>query len=94
MILKNLIIGWLNSIILMSIKDIKPDLRRFLKLIKYYQINKLKNSMIQQECLEKDGLKWGRKLNKDHTLMKSIKTYFITCHLNKDNNFKDKHKQD
>lgn len=50
--------------------------------------------MIQQECLEKDGQKWGLKLNKDHTLMKSIKTYFITCHLNKDSNFKDKHRQD
>lgn len=50
--------------------------------------------MILQEYSEKDGQEWDQKLNKDHILIKNIKMYFTACHLNKDNNSKDKLKQD
>lgn len=50
--------------------------------------------MILQEYSEKDGQEWDQKLNKDHILIKNIKTYFTACHHNKDNNSKDKLKQD
>lgn len=50
--------------------------------------------MILQEYSEKDGQEWDQKHNKDHILIKNIKMYFTACHLNSDNNSKDKLKQD
>ena len=50
--------------------------------------------MILHEFSEKDGQRWVQKLNKDHTLMKSTRTFFIACHHKKDNNSKDNLKQD
>ena len=78
----------------MLIKDSKADSKKFLKLIKYCQMTRLKNNTILHEFSEKDGQRWVQKLNKDRTLMKSIRTYFIACHHKKDNNSKDKLKQD
>jgi len=78
----------------MLIKETNPDLNKFLKHIKYYQTNKPKNNMIQPEHSDKDGLKWELKHNKVLTLIKNIKMFFIVCHLNKDNNFKNKLKLD
>ena len=94
MISKSLIINWPNSIIRMLIKDFRVDLKKFLRPIKYCPISKLKKITILHEFSEKDGQKWVQKLNKDHTLMKNTKMYFIACHHKKDSNFKDKLKQD
>jgi hypothetical protein len=59
----------------MSVRDIKPNLKKYLKLMEYSPINNLKNSMTQPEYSGKDGLKWAIKLNKVPTLMKSTKMY-------------------
>lgn len=94
MISKSLIINWPNSIIRMLIKDSKADSKRFLKLMKYCQMIRLKSNTIPHEFSEKDGQRWVQKLNKDHTLMRNTKMYFIACQHKKDNNSKDKLKQD
>ncbi len=94
LILKKPTINLLNSIILMLVKGINPDSNKYHKLIKFCLIQVLSNSMIQQGLLDKDGLKWVVKLNKELIPINNIKMSFIVCHLNKDNNFKDKHKLD
>lgn len=83
-----------NNIIPMLVKGINPDSNKYRKLIKFCRIQVLSNSMTQQELLDKDGPKWVVKLNKELIPINNIKMSSIVCHLNKDNNFKDKLRQD
>ena len=62
--------------------------------MKYCQINKIKNNMIQQEYLEKDGRKWDLKHNKDRIRIKSFKMFFIICRRKKESSLKGKVKQE
>ncbi len=62
--------------------------------MKYWPMNRLKNSTTLLVFLEKGGQKWEVKLNKEHTPMKSIKTFFTACHHKNDNSSRDKLRQD
>jgi hypothetical protein len=78
----------------MLIKDTRLSLKKYQKLIKYCQINKIKNNMIQQEYLEKDGRKWDLKHSKGRIHMRSFKMFFIICRPKKENSLKGKVKQE
>jgi hypothetical protein len=59
----------------MLIKDMKQNLNKYLKHIKYYQIIQSESNMIQQEFSHKDGHKWEVKLLQEIINMLNIKIF-------------------
>ena len=61
----------------MLIKDIKPNLNKYHKHIKYYQIIQSENNMTRQEFFHKDGLKWVVKLLQEIIHIINIKIFTV-----------------